>query len=470
MCKVQIGERVLTANKGERLIDLLQRYGIESPHPCAGRGSCGKCKATVDGEEILTCKYVIEGDITVTLRGRSGLDVTVLKGFEGVISSGAFFALDIGTTTLCLSLVDGGEELCRVNAQNPQTVFGADVITRIEQCGKSGAESLQKPLVERINAMTDAARAAIGANDLEVKAMYAAGNATMLHLLLGIDCTGIGQAPYRAVFLESKELSASDVGMRGIERLFLLPSAHSFVGADVIAGLSLIDLPESGRYSLFVDLGTNAEIVLASEDRILCTAAAAGPCFEGSNIDCGMSALSGAICSVDIDESGIRLGTVGGEKAKGICATGLIDAVYSLLKTEAIDETGYMEDNFYLADGVYLSPRDVRNFQLAKSAVHSAIEALISRAGARFGDVDALYISGGFAQKLSTRRAAVVGLIPRALAGKCRVIGDSCLMGVIKYALGDRLANTLSERAEYCDLSADGIFAEKFIENMSFEI
>ena len=92
MCKVQIGERVLTANKGERLIDLLQRYGIESPHPCAGRGSCGKCKATVDGEEILTCKYVIEGDITVTLRGRSGLDVTVLKGFEGVISSDAFFA------------------------------------------------------------------------------------------------------------------------------------------------------------------------------------------------------------------------------------------------------------------------------------------------------------------------------------------------------------------------------------------
>ena len=470
MCKVKIGERILEAKEGERLIDLLQRYGIESPHPCAGRGSCGKCKAHVGGREILTCKYVIEGDITVALTGRIGLDVTVFGDFEGKLLSNAFFALDIGTTTLCLSLVSDGEELCRVGSQNPQIVFGADVITRIEQCEKGGAESLQKPLINRINEMIATAKAAVGATGGKIERLYAAGNATMLHLLLGVDCSSIGRAPYTPVFLDGKEISATSVGIEGIESLYLLPSAHSFVGADVVAGLSLIDLPQGGRYSLFVDLGTNAEIVLAAQDKILCTAAAAGPCFEGSNIDCGMSALSGAICSVNIDESGIALETVGGERAKGICATGLIDAIYSLLKTEIIEDNGYMEEDFYLSDGVYLSQRDVRNFQLAKSAVHSAIEALMACAGVKYGDIDALYISGGFAKKLSILRAAVVGLIPRELMGKCRVIEDSCLMGIIKYALGDESINSLAERAEYCDLSADGVFAEKFIENMSFEI
>lgn len=469
MCKVMVGERTLTARKGERLMELLVRYGIESPHPCGGRGSCEKCRVLVDGREALSCRYVIEGDVTVTLTAASEIEVTLIEGDCEPLGEGAFFALDVGTTTLCLSLVSGeGRELCRVSAQNPQTVFGADVISRIGQCERSGAESLRRPLIEKINKMISAAKAAVGSREPCVRSIYAAGNTTMLHLLLGVDCSGIGRSPYTPVFLEEKEVSAADAGICGIEKLILLPSAHSFVGADVMAGLSLIELGEG--YSIFVDLGTNAEIVLASKDRILCTAAAAGPCFEGSNIDCGMSALSGAVCSVDIDESGIRLETVGGGKPKGICATGLVDAVYSLLKTDVIDEGGYMEGNFYLSDGVYLSPRDIRNFQLAKSAVHSAIEALLSRADVGFDRVDALYISGGFSGKLSPMRAAAVGLIPLRLSGKCRVIADSCLMGEIKYAMGDRGAVSLAERAEYCDLSADGVFVTKFIENMSFEI
>ena len=471
MCKVRLGDRILEAKRGERLIELLQRYGIEAPHPCAGRGSCGKCRVLVDGREELSCKYVVEGDVTVTLTGRSGLDVRVLGDIGARDDDDLFFALDIGSTTLLLSLVErGGRELCRVGAQNPQIVFGADVITRIEQCIRGGALSLQKPLVWRINEMMAAARDAVGGRELSVKKLYAAGNATMLHLLLGIDCSSIGRAPYTPVFLEEREVEACSVGLCGVDVLHLLPSAHSFVGADVVAGLSLIDTPGAGRYALFCDLGTNAEIALVSADGILCTAAAAGPCFEGSNIDCGMSALSGAISSVNIDESGVRYETVGGVEARGICATGLLDTIYGLLYSGEIDEGGYMEDKFFLSDKVYLSPSDVRSFQLAKSAVHSAMEALVAKAGIGFDSVDTLYLSGGFSKKLSPLRAAAVGLIPMSLRGKCAVIEESCLNGIIKFACGGRDAGAIATASRYCDLSTDSYFAEKFIDNMSFEL
>ena len=464
MIKINVEGRILSCEKGERLSEVLMRYGIELPHPCAGRGSCLKCKVLVDGEEKLSCQYIIERDVTVSLPERRGIEVEFFRDDADFGDGELFYALDIGTTTLALSLsAFDGREICRVNALNPQAVFGADVISRIEQCSKGGAASLQLPLIQRINEMTSAAGRRAGT-------MFAAGNATMLHLLLGVDCTSIGVAPYTPIFLDEREVKAAEIGLSGCERLRVLPSAHSFVGADVVAGLGLIDMPKDGKYSLFVDLGTNAEIALISEEKILCTAAAAGPCFEGSNIECGMSALTGAVCSVDIDESGISLNTVGGGKPRGICATGLIDTVYSLLKTGFIDDGGYMDGIFDLADGVYLSPRDVRNFQLAKSAVHSAIEALLALRGIGFDCVDALYISGGFAKKLSVERAAVVGIIPRRLLGKCRVLEDSCLKGTIKYALGESDPAYIADISEYCDLSADAVFAEKFIENMSFEI
>ena len=471
MIKINVDGRILSCEKGERLSEVLMRYGIESPHPCAGRGSCLKCRVTVDGEDALSCQYVIERDVTVSLSEKREIEVELLCDGSDIDENRHFYALDIGTTTLALSLSTfDGREVCRVNALNPQSVFGADVISRIEQCSKGGAASLQKPLADRINEMTAALKNALGMPELRVERMFAAGNTTMLHLILGVDCTSIGVAPYTPVFLDEREVSAAEIGILGCEWLRLLPSAHSFVGADVVAGLGLIDMPRDGKHSLFVDLGTNAEIALVSRDRILCTAAAAGPCFEGSNIRCGMSALSGAICSVTLTREEIRVETIGGGEPKGICATGLIDGIFWLLQTDDIEESGYMEEDLYLSGKVCLTPADVRSFQLAKSAVHSAMEALLSLAGIGFEDIEALYLSGGFAKKLSVFRAASVGLIPKTLAGKCRILEDSCLKGIIKYACGESEPSAIADASEYCDLSADSVFAEKFIENMSFEI
>ena len=459
MYNVNINGVAHFANEGELLSDLLMRYGIEAPHPCSGRGVCKKCKVRVNGEEVLSCKYRIDGDITVTLPPDRGLSLKTLSDCS--YTSGAFTVLDIGTTTLIMALVSkDGKILKRVCATNPQSVFGADVISRIDQCEKHSINALRDPLIRRINDM-------IRAIGTTTEQMYVSANATMLHIFANEDCSSIGKAPYKAKFLDLIKKSASELGIHGIDKITLLPSAHAFVGADILAGLACTDTPPEGKYSLFLDLGTNAEIVLFSKDEAICTAAAAGPCFEGSNIQCGMSALPGAICSFSSVGGERLMETVDGQAPIGICATGLIDIIFELLRLGEIDECGYMDDNYYLSSDVYISPSDVRQLQLAKSAVHSAIESLMSVIGIDYRDIESLYVSGGFASKLSFTRAAAIGLIPKELVTKCIPIEDSCLMGTVKFALCGKLP---FERADYCDLTEHKIFTEKFIENMSFDI
>ncbi len=464
MYKVNVGGKTLKAEEGELLSELLMRHGISAPHPCSGRGVCKKCKALVDGQEILTCQYKIDRDVNLYLPTESGLSVKDVESSEFFRSDELFTVLDIGTTTLIMALCSNdGKILRRITSTNPQTVFGADVISRINACSRLGARTLQAPLIARINEM-------LSCMGRKTQRMFVSANATMLHLFLGEDCSSMGHAPYTARFLGKREVRAKTVGVVGVEDLIVLPSAHAFVGADIIAGLACVDLPKKGKWSLFADLGTNAEIVLLSEDRILCTAAAAGPCFEGSNIECGMSAAEGAICSFCTIGGEKIVETVDGAPPVGLCATGLIDAIYELLRLGEIDESGYLDGRFYLADEVYISPADVRQLQLAKSAVHSAIEALLDIADAGWEKVEKLYISGGFAAKLSIPHARGVGLIPRQLADRCVLIEDSCVRGTLKYAVGDAEPNELAEKAEYCDLTQSDVFKEAFIKNIGFNV
>ncbi len=464
MCKVKVGGKTLMAEEGELLSELLMRHGISAPHPCSGRGVCKKCRAIADGEEILTCRYRICRDVDVYLPTESALSVKDFEGAESFGDDELFTVLDIGTTTLIMALCSKDQRILRrVTSTNPQAVFGADVISRIDACSRLGTEALQAPLIARINEM-------LSCLGRQTERMFVSANATMLHLFLGEDCTSMGRAPYTASFLEKREVSAETVGLEGVGELIVLPSAHAFVGADIIAGLACVDMPKKGKWSIFADLGTNAEIVLFSEDRILCTAAAAGPCFEGSNIECGMSAAAGAICSFGTIGGERIVETVEGAPPVGLCATGLIDAIYELLRLGEIDESGYLDGRFYLADGVYISPADVRQLQLAKSAVHSAIEALLDIADAEWEDVERLYISGGFVSKLSIPHATVVGLVPRQLADRCALIEDSCLNGTLKCAVGDAEPSELAHRAEYCDLIQSDVFKEAFIKNMAFNV
>ena len=463
MARVVIDGNTYTAGNGERLSDLLIRTGNAIPLPCGGRGSCGKCRVTVNGQPELACLYAVESDCEVILPERETiLSETGIIQATGAQTGPMALALDIGTTTLALALVslDDGSVARAVTRSNPQRAYGADVMSRIGYCREHGVTGLQLAVIAAVNEMRRELKAP------PVEEMYVAGNTTMLHLFFGADPSAMGVAPYTPVFLESKTAPGESLGLPNINTVVSLPGAAAFVGADLTAGLNYIGLPRSGKHRLLIDLGTNAEVVLFSRAGALCTAAAAGPCFEGANISCGMSASPGAVCAYSAE--GYR--TVGDLPAKGLCGTGLVDVIAALLADGTIDETGYMEcEEYELAPGVSLTQGDVRQYQLAKSAVCSAVQALVRRQGVSFDDIDALYISGGFSAKINIANAVTTGLLPAALEDKCVAVNNSSLLGTVKYACEHNDLSVYLDRARYVDLAADPVFSDLFIENMTFE-
>lgn len=462
MHKVIIDGETQYAQYGTVLSDALNRSGKSVDHPCGGKGICKKCLVTVNGKEELSCQYIIKSDVSVTIKNDGKIYSETGAEETNVITDNLCFALDIGTTTLALALVslDDGKTIKVITRTNPQRAFGADVMTRIDYCCKNGVEELQKTLIAEINSM-------VSEFDLHnIEKFYVSGNATMLHLFFGIDCSAMGIAPYSPVFLESKTQKAENLGIIGVETVESLPSIAAFVGADLVAGLNFVGMPENGKHNLLVDLGTNAEIVLFSEKSAFCTAAAAGPCFEGANISCGMSATDGAVYSYSAN----RIKTISDAPAKGICGTGLVDIIAYLLDKKIVDETGYMEADFEVADGVYINQADIRQYQLAKSAVCSAVLTLLQMKNLSFEDVEKMYISGGFSAKINIENAAKTGLLPKELKNKCIAINNSSLLGTVKYACEKNDLAVYVDNSTYVDLSANPIFSDLFIENMMFEV
>ena len=214
-----------------------------------------------------------------------------------------------------------------------------------------------------------------------------------------------------------------------------------------------------------MDLGTNAEIVLFSENSVYCTSSAAGPCCEGANISMGMSAVSGAIYSYS--DNSVKV--IGNTLPKGICGTGLIDIIASLLENKTIDETGFMEaEEIEIANGVFIEQNDIRQYQLAKSAVYSGIIALLKEKNVSFENIEKFYISGGFSSKINIENAVKTGLFPKELKEKCVAINNSSLLGTVKYACEKNNLSGYLENSEYIDLSQSEAFSNEFLKNMNF--
>ena len=456
--KIKVNEKIISVDKGTRLSDVLD---IEKP--CGGKGTCGKCKVKVNGREELACQYVVNSDVTVETREKNAIVSETGTDESGRLTENLCFALDIGTTTLALALVslDDKKTVKVVTATNPQRAYGADVITRIDYCQHNSVKALQDVLVDEINRM-------IAELGVSADTMYVSANVTMLHTLFGVDCTSIGIAPYTPSFLGWKKENAKALGIHGVKEIISLPSISSFVGADIVAGLNLIGLPEDGKYNLLIDLGTNAEVVLYSNRSGVATAAAAGPCFEGANVSCGMSATKGAIYAFELNYGHAQYKTIQDEAPTGICGTGLIDIVSELVKNEIIDETGYMDEDYGLSDEVYLSCEDVRQYQLAKSAVYSAVLSLMKTENVGFDDISKMYISGGFSAKINISNAVSSGLLPRELAHKTVALNNSSLQGTVKYACEGGSIERFTDMIRYVDLSSNPYFSELFMENMMF--
>ncbi len=350
-------------------------------------------------------------------------------------------ALDLGTTTIAMKVIDleSGAEIASARMINEQRKYGADVISRIAYSNENGILGLKKAA---INSVLSGIKEILNTGNLdksEIYEMSVSGNTVMLHLLMGISCRSIGVIPFTSITLEKHMFEFREIFESSMLEcnVHILPSISAYVGADILSGIYAYDMIFSNKPCILIDLGTNGEMVVGSRDGIVTTATAAGPAFEGGNIKCGIGSVAGAISRVEYLDGRFVYETIGGKKAKGLCGTGLIDAAASLVKSELMDYTGYFSQGEYfeIGEGVGVYQKDMRELQLAKSAIRAGLSCLVEEYGCTFEDVEKVYVAGGFGTKVNLESLVEIGLLPEVLLKKAIVIGNSSLAGAVRYLL-----------------------------------
>lgn len=454
--------------------------------PCGGRGVCGKCAVLLTGNVSvpnaaecrcgarLACQAVLFGDADVTLPdvlpmqqiedGRHA-DLRPTQPMEGRYGA----AVDIGTTTIALQLYNltNGRMLASSCMLNPQTAVAADVIGRIEASLHSKADDLRLQVENAIKVLLATACAQAGVANADVNSLVATGNTTMLYLLTGKNPSSLSRAPFEADCFFGHEINL-------MNRCVYLPYClHAFVGADTVCALLSSGITSRNDTALLCDIGTNGEMALWHQGKLYIASTAAGPAFEGAGISCGCSSVLGAIDQVNVVNGTLHCHTIGSHAAVGICGSGLLDAAAALLDTEAMDETGYLEDeSIELANGVRLTQADIRAVQLAKAATYAGILSLLSAAGCTAGDVKTLYIAGGFGSHLNLRSAVRIGLIPELLASRVQVIGNAALDGAAMLLMDKSKRETIAafrENTVHVRLDGNPEFADRYVDAMLFE-
>jgi len=442
--------------KGKNLLKYLQENKFPIAAPCGGMGICGKCKVYLpDGGFLLACMTFIDSDMEIFLPNQQ--EMNVLKAqhqfkpyyplnpgiIQEIVSFPLGLAIDVGTTTLVfyfINLITGQTEATQTQL-NPQASYGSDVISRISYCNQNngGTKTLQHIIIDATNQQikTFVENSNFDSSSI-IKIVYT-GNTTMLHFLAGVNAFSIGTAPHKAVFTDKQLFIANELGIKCNPKaeVHLMPSISAFVGADIVSGLASLKFPEKIKNYLFVDIGTNGEMALVTQKKIFCCSTAAGPAFEGSNISCGMTAQKGAIDSYN--KEGYT--TIGDVAPIGICGSGLIDLISTLLDQNIIDEQGVIDSDYIIVNSkntannkdIVLTQSDIREVQLAKSALASGMLILVKQAGLIPDQVDALVIAGGFGNYLKPDNAIRIGLYPEKLSKKIIPVGNAAGTGAQMY-------------------------------------
>lgn len=480
--------------EGDTLLNALNNKGFEVYSPCGGNGTCGKCNVLVRNEGLVpSCLYHLKGPVEVVLPDRREAKVLIeqhqhtiqLPLMPGKCADLSVYphglAVDIGTTTVVIYLVNlitGVISETRAII-NPQTKYGADVITRIQFASshQEGLKTLQKEIISALNSEISILLHFAEISENEIIKVSVAGNTTMLHLLLGINPKSLALAPFKAQFLDEQILRGDQLGLKckSDAMVKVLPSISAFVGADIVAGLASIMPSEKHKNYLFMDIGTNGELALVTDDFILCCSTAAGPAFEGARISCGMGAVGGAISAFGIEGFTV----IGDEKPAGICGSGLIDLVAWLCENGKINHEGLMNEDYKIVAAsesgtgvaITLDQNDIREVQLAKSAIVSGIKILMKQAGLGFEQIDTLFLAGGFGNYINTESAVRIGLLPAEMKDKIIPIGNTSGTGAIlalKSVRFDDVINKLLSKTRHIELAADEDFALEFAMNMMF--
>ena len=478
--------------EGTRLSDVLSR----APHPCGGKGICGKCRVRAIGVlsplsreeerhltafEIadgmrLSCCTVVEGDCRVTL----STDTVMAVVTDGKTTSKALsptfaaygVAVDIGTTTLAARLYNAaGHLLAQAGCVNPQAAFGADVLSRVGAAGEGN--DLTTPLQRAVNGLLSDLAGIAGIAPTAIDGVVITGNTAMLCLLTATDAGSLSRAPFALPCSFNETIAATSVGLTVLapnRPVYLPPCAAAFIGADALCAALASGL-DGKSTALLADMGTNGELLLSYNDTIFACSTAAGPAFEGLGISCGMPAMAGAIDEVALVNGCMTPHTIGGEKPIGICGSGLVDAAACLLATEEMDKSGCLDGTVTLCENVFLTQEDIRALQQAKSAVSAGMQTLLHHANVTADEVENLYTAGGFGSRLNGRNAAAIGLIPRALTTHIQPVGNAALDGASRLLLdanAQRRLSALAAKIQVVELATDPYFTEHFVKNMSF--
>lgn len=504
--KTKQEEKIIYARKKQTILESLRESGIFLTAICAGRGVCGKCKVKVTEGEIpaskqdleiftpkeiaegyrLACKAYPESDCTIYIRDEEEDAFFVLADQKEADGSELHqdvtygIAADIGTTTVAMQLVDleNGKIIDVFTTINKQRAYGADVISRIEASNAGKTEELK-------DCIRDILREGVwklsGEGKVKISDMVIGANTTMVHLLMGYSCETLGVYPFTPVNIDTIHTTGEELlGIKNQDmKITIYPGISTYVGGDITAGLYELDFLNRENVTVLIDLGTNGEMAIGNKDKILVTSTAAGPAFEGGNIVCGTGSIPGAISKVQLKEGKVLFETIGGEEPKGICGTGVIDTIYELVNAEIVDETGLMEEE-YFEDGILLSDyndirfyqKDVRELQLAKSAVRAGLETLILKFGVSYEEIDAIYVAGGFGYKMDIQKAIGIGLLPEECQDKIKAVGNTCLRGAVKYLTrkqAEKDTEQIIQLSEEVNLSMDKAFQDYYMEYMYFE-
>ncbi len=451
---------ILQAEPGINLHCLLAKEGLIDA-PCGGNGTCGKCRVIADGKEVLACRTEIHGDMTVMLPQRAANTATAKAGKRA--------AFDIGTTTLVCHLLDGqGNMVTSASMRNPQTAYGADVVSRIRAALSGQAEALTR-LIRR--AMQELL-CSICRSPEEIEVVSVVGNPTMQQLFLGIPADNMARIPYVSVLCKPSVSDAAEIFPNCPRaKLLTVPDISGFVGADTVAAILSCGLQNRDELTLLVDIGTNGEMVLGSKHRMVACATAAGPALEGASIQFGMRAEPGAIDHVWLEQGKLQCSTVGGIAATGICGSGLIDAVAAAMDLGLLNHRGKIAegDKIMLTDRVCLTQEDIRQVQLAKGAIRAGIDLLAAHLGAAVSDIRQVALAGAFGSFLRPESACRIGLLPEALLPKITAVGNAAGNGAVLLANHPEklaLAGQIAEKAEYLDLSTLPVFPKTFAKAM----
>jgi uncharacterized 2Fe-2S/4Fe-4S cluster protein (DUF4445 family) len=432
-------------------------------------------------------------------RGTEVLAVAAVSTADQAGRRSLGIGVDIGTTTVVSYLIDlsSGAILGTKSGLNDQRVFGADVIARIQATieRETGLEEQRLRIVSQLTIMAHALLAEAQARSEELVSMAIAGNTTMLHLFAGVPPAAISTAPFPPVFTGLHVGLAPEFGLDLPETssVFLLPGLSGYVGADIVSGIAALGMAEDPRCSLLLDIGTNGELALGDSGGILSCATAAGPAFEGAGISMGMGGVVGAIDFVWIEGSRIACSTIGGAKAQGLCGSGVLDALACFIELGLIDGSGRIldaeeaaalgtelaslrqegetEPRLLVCEGVWLSQGDVRQLQLATAAIGAGIEILIKRSGKSVGEVERVFLAGGFGSFMDVRSAVRVGLIPRGLEDRVVVAGNSSGAGAVAACLSRARLSACDQaraRSSYIELSSSPEFNDLFVEHLFF--